>query len=122
MMRTIVLCCVIALEACGSAPVDGPSDPAALSTAVTVDCDGGWADCYRQAGQLCGQAGFEELDRHAGLDVVPDGRFEQMDSSARIYRGDAHVKETDRSLTIRCRRSRGNGSSSDPPRQNKTPP
>ena len=102
MMRILALCCVILLDACATAPALDPSDTAARSAVVTFDCRGGWADCYQQARQLCGEGGFEELDRHAGLDIVPDGRFEQMDSSGRIYRGEVHVSETDRTLTIRC--------------------
>lgn len=101
-MRALILFLAIAAGACSSGPTMDISDTDSASSVASLHCDRGWDDCYLQARRHCGDAGFEELDRHANEDVVSDGRFEQMDSSARIYRGDAHLQVSGRTLTVRC--------------------
>ena len=101
--RCLALAVAILSQACSSGPAINILDADSSTSVTSLHCDRGWDDCYLQARRLCGDAGFDEVDRHSHEDVVADGRFEQMDSSARIYRGDAHVAETNRTLTIRCR-------------------
>ena len=101
-IRVLALVVALLSQACSSGPAMNIAEDDATAVVTSLHCDRGWDDCYLQARRLCGDAGFEEVDRHANEDVVADGRFEQMDSSARIYRGDAHVQVSGRTLTVRC--------------------
>jgi len=87
---------VILLTACATSK---EVDIAEGQRGYTIDCSGdrlNWSLCYEKAGQICGEKGFEILDKAGGTGVVVAG----------IRYGGDEASGRDRSMVIKCRNSR----------------
>lgn len=88
------------------------SEPYALSdgsSAVTISCEEGWAQCYATADRTCGAAGYEEIDRATDGALSNAGRVESRVFTGhgrdnQVYREDVRNEVESGVLTIRCRR------------------
>jgi hypothetical protein len=84
---------VILLTACASSK---EVDLAEGQRGYSIDCSGddlNWSLCYEKAGQICGEKGFEILDKSCGTGMVVAG------IEYGVYEGSG----LDRSMIIKCR-------------------
>ena len=88
------------------------SEPYALSdgsTAITISCEDGWAQCYSTANRTCGAAGYEEIDRAMDAALSNAGRLETRVFTGRgrdnqVYREEVRSEVETGVITIRCKR------------------
>lgn len=107
-MRTL---CVILFAACVTGCASPPSpEGSALSDGsivYTLTCKDAWQDCYASARKICGDAGFEEIDRVQDGSVTSAGHLQRMHSTEggadrEVYAENPRNEAFIRVLTIRC--------------------
>lgn len=94
MKLTLPIFLVILLAACATSK---EIDVAEGQRGYSIDCSAdrlNWSLCYEKAGQICGEKGFEILDRTGGTGVVVDG----------VQYGIYAESGQNRSMIIKCRK------------------
>ncbi len=112
-MRFRIPAIFVLLAAVGGCAFADRHSEAGLSdgtTAHTLHCRDGWAGCYQSAKEICGQGGFEELDRVVDGKVTSAGHLARLHSieggmEDHAYSEDARSEVFDRTITIRCTRN-----------------
>jgi hypothetical protein len=108
-MRTTSLACLLLMVACAT---DSGQSTALLSdgtTVHTVRCEDSWDGCYRTANRICGDRGFEEVDRSVASSLDTAGRLDRMhtvEGSIEDHRYSEKTRETvfERLIAFRCKR------------------
>ncbi len=80
------------------------------STVHTLHCRNGWAGCYQSAQDVCGSAGFDEVNRVLDGKVTSAGHLARMHSieggiEDHVYSEEPRNDVFDRTITIRCKRN-----------------
>ncbi len=95
------------LIACGTTSDGKPRATLTTSaTDLTVYCPRDWADCYQQARDACGTAGFTEsrVPGQSGVSTAGGQLGSGTSRTEEIYRRAAgRESPTERRLTFRCR-------------------
>ena len=103
--------CMILLAACVTACASPPApEGSALSDGTTVyslTCKDAWEGCYTSTRKICGDAGFEEIDRVQDGSVTSAGHLQRMHSTEggadnHVYAENPRNEAFSRVLTIRC--------------------
>ena len=109
MKSTLVLLLAIACAGCVAGRASEPYALSDGSSAITISCDDGWAQCYAKAEQTCGKAGFEELDRAVSGSLGTAGRMEPRVFTGHgrdneVYSEGVRQEVDGGNITIRCKR------------------
>lgn len=77
----------------------------------TIRCEANWDGCYLAADQICGNRGFEEVDRNVDSALSSAGRLERMHTieggiERHRYSENAQEESYNRVITIRCSQPR----------------
>jgi hypothetical protein len=95
MKITLPIFLVILLAGCASSK---EVDITEGQRGYSIDCSGdhlNWSLCYEKAGQICGEKGFEILDKTGGTGMVVAGIQYGVDGASGL----------DRSMIVKCRNS-----------------
>jgi hypothetical protein len=88
-----IVLCLLVISCAVSKPIRTPDG----DEGYMINCSGAaltWGECFEKAGQLCGEAGYEILDRsgEGGGSMISGNQFG-------LYGG----RVVDRSMVIRCK-------------------
>ena len=73
MKTALPIILILSLTACATSK---EIDIAEGQRGYSIDCSGdklNWSLCYQEAGQICGEKGFEIIDKHGGTGIVIAG-------------------------------------------------
>mgnify|MGYP001546115988 FL=1 len=106
-MKTILVFCLLSLTACVKDAGHSASSMSDGSTVHTVRCEEGWDACYLTASQICGERGFEEVERSIDTSLSSAGRLERMHTveggiDQHRYSENPQAESYNRVITIRC--------------------
>jgi hypothetical protein len=106
-MKTILVVCLLGLTACVKDTGHSTSSMSDGSIVHTVRCDDGWDGCYLTASRICGERGFEEVERSIDTSLSSAGRLERMHTveggiDQHRYSENPRTESHNRVITIRC--------------------
>jgi hypothetical protein len=110
-MRILSIVSLLALSACAASPDHATSSMSDGSIVHAIRCENSWDSCYLAAARICGNDGFEEVERSADSGLSSVGRLERMHSidggiERHRYSENAQEESYNRVITIRCKRPR----------------
>jgi hypothetical protein len=110
-MRSLSCACLLLLGACATDSGHSTSSMSDGSAVHTVRCEDSWDGCYRKANRICGDGGFDEVDRSAASTLDSAGRLERMhtvEGAIEEHRYSENARETvfARLIAISCKQPR----------------
>ena len=100
---------MIVLSGCASEKtLPGGTSLSDGTTAYTVKCEDGWVQCHTLASRICGEGGYDEIDRVVDGSVSSAGRLERMHSieggiENHTYSESPRAEVFGRVMTVRCK-------------------
>ncbi|MEJ2256237.1 MAG: hypothetical protein P8X98_04420 [Woeseiaceae bacterium] len=109
-MRKLFFACLLLPAACVTDAGVSTSSLGDGSVVHTVRCDDTWDGCYRSANRICGERGFDEVDRSVASSLDTAGRLDRMhtvEGAIDDHRYSETTREAvfERMITIRCRQT-----------------
>jgi len=96
-MRVVILLLAIILSACSTQEMAIHSPAVTKAAEFSIRCPGDWDDCYKQASNLCGSYGYQEIGKQQADPIAKYNRPGVPDDGWDLSTGPA-----DGFLTFRC--------------------